>query len=171
MENENQKEARYLNELIENHYPELRDIKIELNSPGWFLNTSEGVSLSPLVSGIVMGVFSDKNKYIIFYDRSDILGAKRREEDIKNTYEGFFAHELSHIVQKEKKGFKKVLTSLTNFRKEIRIDKDVIKRGLGKELLAVKKFIKEKTIGISKGYNPEKLEQICLNYDSIKNEK
>jgi len=164
MGNENQKESRYLNELIENYYPELRDVKIELNSPGRFLNTSEGISLSPLVLGIGIGLFSDKNKYIIFYDRSDILGAKRREEDIKNTYKGFFAHELSHIVQKENKkkikGLKKILTSLTNFHKEVRTDKDVIKRGLGKELLTVKKFIKEKTIGISNGYNPEKLEKI-----------
>jgi len=156
MKNENQKETKYLNELIKNHYPELRDVKIELSSE-WILNTSEGPELSPILFySEAIGTFIDKDKYIIFYDPSE--WTEKEEEKEKNIYRGFLSHELSHIVQEENKkklrGIKKILVPLTNlFYKEIRIDKDVIKRNLGKELLILKKFKMKETGKIYHGYN------------------
>jgi hypothetical protein len=164
-------EEKVLQEVVDRYYSELKDLNIQVKI-GWLISTSYGMIFT--IGGVGARYIPWEKKYIIFWDDNLI---KISEKDRESLYKGMIAHELSHLVrilreEDERSASKKltnllkklpVFRSIIQHREELEYDEDVIKRGLGRELLLTKRVLGKSLKALGNrinGYSAEEIEDM-----------
>lgn len=125
-------------ETVLYYYPELQNSNITF----LFDNISSTMNVQPIIDFSIFKKESRKYKITINKNEGKVIGLDFFKMD-KETRIGWFAHELSHIVDYTNKSSFDLLCFLINYftskhfikETEKRIDKSVIYRGLGNELI------------------------------------
>lgn len=170
------KEIEEFEKVLNDFYPDLKGKKIQLDEG--FTQFGFGAIFFPIINSLCVGKHGEN--YDIGY-LSDAFRYPLGELYVPG-FRGFLAHELSHVAlgninynKEPNTKFQKILESLCDIfavvycpwaaKEEIATDENVIRRGLGKDLLAAKRMLNS-----PHGYSARKLEKI-LNRQELNQEE